>query len=108
FNHIENMRLMEGRMETAGQELFEQFDDPQAVVMVDPPRAGLSDEVVTLLARTKHLANLLYLSCHPENLIRDLKILTAQGWSISRVVPFDFFPKTRHVETLVVLSKENG
>ncbi len=108
FNHIENMQLVEGRMETAGPELFNKFDAPEAVLMVDPPRAGLSDEVVTLLGRTKHLANLLYLSCHPESLIRDLKVLTAQGWRIARVMPFDFFPKTRHVETLVVLSKENG
>jgi 23S rRNA (uracil1939-C5)-methyltransferase len=45
----------------------------------------------------------LYLSCHPESLMRDLKIFIQADWEICKVIPFDFFPKTQHIETLVLL-----
>ena len=75
------------------------------VAMIDPPRNGLSDAVARQLAQARVFGALLYLSCHPDSLIRDLRIFVEAGWQIGRVIPFDFFPQTQHVETLVQLGR---
>ncbi len=73
--------------------------------MIDPPRAGLSESVRQMFGRIKDLETLIYLSCNPETLVEDLKALTHSGWDVLQVIPFDFFPKTRHLETLVLIIK---
>ena len=73
-------------------------------VFLDPPRIGAQ---VTVLEEINKLNpyKLVYLSCNPKTLARDLKVLTDYGFKIETVTPFDMFPHTAHVETLVVLSK---
>lgn len=73
-------------------------------VFLDPPRIGAQ---VTVLEEINKLNpyRLVYLSCNPKTLARDLKVLTDYGFKIEIVQPFDMFPHTAHVETLVVLSK---
>jgi len=73
------------------------------VAIIDPPRQGLSEQVSRALAGARHLRHLLYLSCDPRSLARDLNIFQQDGWEITRIIPFDFFPKTHHLETLAVL-----
>jgi len=105
-NAIGNIMILDGKVE---DHLVHQIDEPlncPIVAMVDPPRAGLSPEVRRLLTEAAHLDEILYLSCQPESLIRDLKVLTASRWRIREVIPFDFFPKTKHIETLVYLSSK--
>jgi 23S rRNA (uracil1939-C5)-methyltransferase len=75
----------------------------KTVAMIDPPRAGLSAQVAEALSGTRTLESLFYLSCHPESLVRDLEIFLKKGWKVEKVVPFDFFPRTPHLETLVLL-----
>jgi tRNA/tmRNA/rRNA uracil-C5-methylase (TrmA/RlmC/RlmD family) len=75
------------------------------IVMVDPPRAGLSQDAILLLNRLERVRHLVYLSCDPKNLAVNLKDLVAGGWEIMLIQPFDFFPRTRHVETLVILKR---
>ena len=75
------------------------------VAMVDPPRAGLSGESCRLLTGMRELDHMIYLSCNPESLVRDLDQFVKQGWNIQKIIPFDFFPKTRHLEVLVLLEK---
>ena len=73
-------------------------------VVVDPPRKGLEPEVLTALKQHPP-DTLLYLSCDPATLARDLGLLTLdQALQIQRIIPLDFFPNTSHIETLVVLS----
>jgi 23S rRNA (uracil1939-C5)-methyltransferase len=74
------------------------------VVFMDPPRTGAGDEVVTALGRSS-AHTLVYLSCDPATLARDLKALVAGGWALASVRAFDLFPQTPHVETLVVLRR---
>ncbi|MBH1989025.1 MAG: class I SAM-dependent RNA methyltransferase [Myxococcaceae bacterium] len=73
------------------------------VVLVNPPRTGLTQEVVRLLAqhRPKYL---FYTSCMPPTLARDLKDLLDAGYRIDSCQPYDLFPQTTHVETVVQLS----
>ena len=76
---------------------------PQAV-LVDPPRAGLAPVVIDHLL---HLAapQLIYISCDPATLARDLRRLTAGGYQVEHVRLFDMFPQTYHIETVALLTK---
>lgn len=74
------------------------------LVIVDPPRKGLSDELIDILCE-KGVRSVIYVSCNPETLARDCKIFTQKGYTISTAYPFDLFPRTSHVETVVLLSK---
>lgn len=72
------------------------------LAIIDPPRAGCSPAVLTWL--NEHITRqLLYVSCDPTTLARDLKTLVAAGWRIDAVQPIDMFPQTYHVETIVNL-----
>ncbi len=72
-----------------------------ATVIIDPPRSGLHRTVVEALNRSQ-LSKLLYVSCDPATLARDLRLL-ASRYHPRLIQPFDFFPQTHHVETLVEL-----
>lgn len=76
------------------------------VVFMDPPRAG-SDEA--FLSSVIRLApkRVVYISCNPETLARDLKYLTKHGYQAKECQPVDLFPWTKHVETVVLLSQQN-
>ena len=74
------------------------------VAIIDPPRKGLDQQVAAVLAAEKPFQHLMYLSCQMDSLARDLQIFLEQKWCIDRIIPFDFFPKTHHLETLVLLS----
>lgn len=76
------------------------------VVIVDPPRKGLSPEVIeeTLRAEPKRIV---YVSCNPATLARDVEIFERSGYLCSKAAPFDLFPRTSHVETVVLLSRKN-
>ena len=74
------------------------------VVFADPPRAGLGAQAVAALSRPGP-TRLVYLSCDPATLARDLATLTRSGWSLASVRGFDLFPQTPHVEALAVLTR---
>ncbi len=69
-------------------------------VFLNPPRSGCEDSLLHYLG--KHPSStLIYISCDPATLARDLKLLSSYGYQIESVQPFDMFPQTMHVETLV-------
>ncbi|SDC17171.1 23S rRNA (uracil(1939)-C(5))-methyltransferase RlmD [Geotoga petraea] len=73
-------------------------------IIIDPPRAGLGKNGVELLSK-KVNNSLIYISCDPSTLARDLKGLTEKGFKIKSIKSFDMFPNTFHVETIVILEK---
>lgn len=79
----------------------------QACVVVDPPRTGLAPVVSAALAAARP-SRIVYVSCDPATLARDLRILTEGGLRLDRVAVFDLFPRTAHVETLVTLSRADA
>lgn len=103
YHKLQNFDILEGRVEDRLPEVAAAGLDP--VIFVDPPRKGLSAAALEAIARF-HAPTLLYLSCGPESLSRDLKAFEKAGWGIESLTPFDFFPKTKHLETLAVLKKE--
>jgi 23S rRNA (uracil1939-C5)-methyltransferase len=72
------------------------------VVFLDPPRKGCDDVVLSAIAQAR-VRNVWYLSCDAATLARDLKFLASKGYRLGVVQPFDMFPQTGHVETLVQL-----
>jgi 23S rRNA (uracil1939-C5)-methyltransferase len=74
------------------------------VAFLDPPRKG-SDEATLGAIAGAGVAEIWYLSCDPATLARDLKFLSAKGYRLDEVQPFDMFPHTGHVETLAILSR---
>ena len=102
-NHIHNVTFYN---EDAGQFMVEMAEKGEHadVVIMDPPRTG-SDEA--FLSSVVRLApnKVVYVSCGPETLVRDLKYLTKHGYRMKECTPFDLFPFTKHVETVCLLSK---
>ena len=103
-NNITNISFLEGKVENLLTELTQKSKNPLHVV-VDPPRIGLKPEVIECLTNLS-IERLVYVSCSLEALKRDLEILT-QRYKIQEVQPLDFFPQTKHVETLVLLTPRN-
>ena len=87
------------------RECKRKFGDPD-VIVVDPPRKGLSDEVIEVLLAAAP-QKIVYVSCDPATLASDCARLTAGGYSVGTAYPFNMFPRTGHVETVVLLSR-NG
>lgn len=75
------------------------------VIILDPPRAG-SDERFLSAVTTVAPERVVYVSCNPETLARDLGYLTRHGYRVERMQPVDMFPHTEHVETCVLLSRK--
>lgn len=75
----------------------------QYLILIDPPRTGCDPKALQILKDLKP-TRLVYISCHPVTLARDLKTFSDAKWTISFTQPFDMFPQTDHVETLVTLT----
>jgi len=73
------------------------------LLLLDPPRAGASEALSNMIALRP--SNIVYVSCDPATLARDLKSLTAEGYGLSQVTAIDLFPQTYHVETVATLKR---
>lgn len=80
----------------------EHFD----TVFMDPPRAGASEEFLQALCSLAP-SRVVYISCNPETLARDLNTLRANHYRVEKLQPVDMFPHTQHIETVVLLQREN-
>lgn len=76
----------------------------KSIVVIDPPRKGCDKAVLDSIIKAGP-TKIIYISCNPATLARDLKLLS-DTYSIDSITPYDMFPQTKHVETLVVLSKK--
>jgi 23S rRNA (uracil1939-C5)-methyltransferase len=74
------------------------------IVVVDPPRKGLSPGLVSRIAAAgPH--SVAYMSCDPDTLARDCRAFSELGYKIGTVTPIDMFPRTGHVETVVLITR---
>ncbi len=76
-------------------------------VIVDPPRSGISRNVADKLV-SSGAKNIVYVSCAPDTLARDVRYLCDNGFSADKAFPFDMFPRTGHVETVCLLTRKKG
>lgn len=79
-----------------------------ALMICNPPRAGLNKALVAAIGKLSRLSTILYSSCNQATLDRDLKALQVEGFVAKEAAVFDFFPRTPHTETVVLLHKESG
>lgn len=86
-------------MQAAGEKLHPD------VVFLDPPRAGSTPECIGAVARMAP-RRVVYVSCDPETLARDVALFAKQGYRAQKFVPVDLFPHTRHIETAALLTKQ--
>jgi 23S rRNA (uracil1939-C5)-methyltransferase len=105
-NGIERARFYAGDVRLALRELAEKAGRPD-VVVVDPPRAGLSAKVVRRIIETSP-KRLVYISCNPTTLAPNAAQLVQAGFALRRVRPVDMFPQTPHIECVAVLDRVSG
>jgi 23S rRNA (uracil1939-C5)-methyltransferase len=98
-NRIENAEFLAGTVEGL---LAAPLREPAQIVIVDPPRVGLTPKALRRTIAVGAPA-VIYVSCHPASLARDLRGFLDAGYRIASLSPFDFFPHTPHLETLAVL-----
>ncbi|MCI5124961.1 MAG: class I SAM-dependent RNA methyltransferase, partial [Candidatus Electrothrix sp. AR5] len=72
-------------------------------ILLDPPRSGVGKDII-LLSRLEP-EKIIYVSCDPATLARDLNLLCTHGYNITRVIPVDMFPQTSHIESVVLLER---
>ncbi|MCH4178477.1 MAG: 23S rRNA (uracil(1939)-C(5))-methyltransferase RlmD [Megasphaera sp.] len=102
-NHIHNAEFILGDAVYKLPELLRDGVHPNVIVL-DPPRAGCSEQVLQAIARSKP-DRIVYVSCNPATLARDLEYLHKNGYHIQKVQPVDMFPMTHHVECVCLMSR---
>ena len=76
------------------------------VLVVDPPRSGLDDLMLETMLRSR-ITKIIYVSCNPSTLAKNLAVLS-ERYEVRQIVPFDMFPHTANLETIVQLERRQG
>ena len=105
FNHL---KILAGSVEKIFPKLWEEKKHNHSVVLADPPRQGMAPELTRYLSSRNDIDNLIYISCDPVTCARDLKIILGQGnFEVKEIIPWDMFPKTKHIELSVLLESKS-
>ena len=103
-----NGEFLSGTAEALLPDLLTSFSAATTSVLLDPPRKGCALSLIATL-RAVRPAQVIYVSCHPATMARDLNALTAEGsFKLARVIPLDMFPQTQHVECIADLRRGEG
>ena len=106
INGIKNARFICADATDAAYQLVREGVTADTVI-VDPPRKGVSAEVIKTIAHDFHPQTVVYVSCDSATLSRDIKIFGENGYRLKEYTPCDLFPRTAHVETVALLVKTN-
>lgn len=104
LNGVKNAEFIAGEAERIVPELYSRGIRADVVVL-DPPRKGCEESLLQLLAEMQP-DRIVYVSCNPATLARDLKYLCGQGYKVQEVQPVDMFPWSGHVEAAVMLQRQ--
>ncbi len=102
LNKAENVKFIKGRAEER-PDLLQQGSDPKTIFL-NPPRKGCSPDLLEAVSRAAP-ERVIYISCNPATLARDLKILERKGYRAAVVYPLDMFPHSVHIECITLLEK---
>ena len=105
-NEIDNAHFFAGDVRLALRELVEKAGRPD-VLVVDPPRAGLSQKVVRRIIEAAP-KRIVYVSCNPTTLAPNAAQLVEAGYELTKVRPVDMFPQTPHIECVAQLERRSG
>lgn len=102
FNKIYNAEFICADASEAAAQLSRRDLKPDCIV-IDPPRKGCDSELIKTISEMNP-GRIVYVSCDPATLARDIKAFSSYGYSVLKAVPVDMFPRTTHVETVVLMS----
>jgi 23S rRNA (uracil1939-C5)-methyltransferase len=102
-NHLGGVTFLTGPAE----DLLARVPVSPQVVLLDPPRAGCQQRFLEGLSRLSP-RRIVYVSCNPATLARDLRRLGEDGWAVREVQPVDMFPQTAQVEAVAWLEREGA
>lgn len=106
LNNVDNIEFIAGDVEVAFKKLLEEDEVKPTAIIVDPPRSGLDNVTISKILETE-VEKLIYVSCNPATLVRDIKLLE-EKYVVKEIQPVDMFPYTSHVECVVaMILKEN-
>jgi 23S rRNA (uracil1939-C5)-methyltransferase len=105
LNGIQNVSFRQSAAESLVRDF--RFMGKPDTVLLDPPRSGLDDSVLPGVAQQLAPRRILYVSCNPSVLAKDLSILRTHGYHCLRVEPFDMFPHTQHLEALALCERRH-
>ena len=103
WNNINNTEFFAGKAELIVPKLYKQ-NIKADIIIVDPPRKGCEKEVIDTIIKMAP-GKIVYVSCNPSTLARDIKLLEQGGYSLKKVQPVDQFPWSVHVESVVLMSR---
>ena len=104
-NGIENARFFCADAGEAAKRLAAEGTHPD-VIVIDPPRKGVSADVIEAMAEMAP-QRIVYVSCDPATLARDVRLLSERGYRAVHAEAFDLFPRCAHVESICLLSKQH-
>ena len=104
-NGVRNAEFLCGDAPYAAEALRKQGISPD-VIILDPPRKGCDSALIETVTKMSP-ERIVYVSCDPETLARDLKLFSGKNYSVEEITPVDLFPRTAHVETVVLLRRKN-
>ena len=102
-NKLKNYKFIAKNAKYIDQKFIEK--EKINALTVDPPRAGLDKEIIKILTKAK-IENIIYISCNPQTLARDIKRFMDSGYKLEKIKAVDMFPQTMHVETVVLMSRK--
>lgn len=99
---VDHIRFVTKRVEQGLHQVLAELETAKTICLLDPPRSGCDPEVIKMLCR-QPVRRIVYISCAPDCLARDVKRLVAGGYELVRVSPYDMFPQTAHIEAIAEL-----
>lgn len=102
INVIDNAEFICGDAQIAAKQLRGRKIKPD-VVIIDPPRKGCTEDLIKIISNDFCPDRVVYVSCDPATLARDIKIFTESGYELIEYTPVDLFPRTSHVESVALL-----
>ena len=104
LNNVDNIEFIAGDVEVAFKKLLEDDEVKPTAIIVDPPRSGLDNVTISKILETE-VEKLIYVSCNPATLVRDIKLLE-EKYVVKEIQPVDMFPYTSHVECVSLLCRK--
>jgi len=106
INDIKNIEFFAGDVEKVFDKIMKEKNDFPDIIFVDPPRKGLDETTIKNILDVAP-KKMVYISCNPATMVRDLKLLT-EKYEVKEIQPVDMFPFTNHVESVVLMSRQKG
>ncbi len=103
INELENVEFYVGKAEEVVPKWYEEMNDTIDVVVVDPPRKGCDEKLLETIVQINP-KKMVYVSCDPATLSRDIKYLSEHGWKLNMYSVYDQFSRSMHVETVALLT----